>query len=670
MASADTLLKDARRALLAGRASAAVAFVDQALAKNLDARHGAALFELGNRLAEAGQPAAAVAIFERMLQLFPGHPQLMVNLGAQLDRMGDASRAERYYREALARGPGEIAVLANLAHLLFMQERYADALEFYDRLVAMAPDAPADVWNNRGVCQKHNRDRGAETSFRRALALAPDSPQVLANLGFLLTEQRRYDDARPLLEKAHALDPSRLQVAAQCVELELQFADWGNFERDRADLIAAVARPGGPGQAVPPFAFLSICDDPALQLAAAKSFAWPSLAACGPENATPNATGARDTERLRLGFAASAFHEHPVPRLIVELLERLDRSRFEIFAYELDSSTHDAMRARITGAVDTLVALGHMRTVDAVARIRTDRMAILFDLTGHTEYARPDIFAARPAPVQVNYLGHAGTLGAPYYDYLIGDATATPPAERPHFMEKVVALPHCYFPSDSQRQIAASTPTRAAYGLPPEEIVFISQAAAYKILPDMFGLWMQLLGQVDGSVLWLRPLRQGAEANLRKEAARRNIDPQRLVFAPQEPAPQYLARYRLADLYIDTYPFGSHTTVNDALFAGLPVVTLAGRSMASRGSASQLRAVGLPELIAGSHEAYLAIALGLVRDRNRLAALAVSLRGSGRASPLFDMQAYARQFEAAITRMWRDSLGPAAKGTNGAQAAD
>ncbi len=660
MASADTLLKDARRALGAGRASAAVAFVDQALAKNLEVRHGEALFELGNRLAEAGQPASAIAIFERMLQLFPGHPRLMINLGAQFDRVGDASRAERYYREVLDRAPGEIPALANLAYLLFMQERYSDALEFYDRLVAAAPDAPADVWNNRGVCQKHNRDRGAEASFRKALALAPDSPQVLANLGFLLTEQRRYDDARPLLEKARTLDPSRLQVVAQCVELELQFADWGNFERDRADLIAAVARPGGPGQAVPPFAFLSICDDPALQLAAAKSFAWPSSAPGGPENAMR----AHDTQRLRLGFAASAFHDHPVPRLIVELLERLDRSRFEVLAYELDSSTHDAMRARITDAVDTFVALGRTTTADAVARIRADRVAILFDLTGHTEYARPDIFAARPAPVQVNYLGHAGTLGAPYYEYLISDATATPAAERQHFIEKVVVFPDCYFPSDSQRPIAGPTPTRAEYGLPPEGVVFVSQAAAYKILPDVFGLWMQLLGQVEGSVLWLRPLRKGAEANLREEAARRNIDPQRLVFAPQEPAPQYLARYRLADLYLDTYPFGSHTTVNDALFAGLPVVTLAGRSMASRGSASQLRAVGLPELVADSHEAYLAIALGLARDRNRLGQLATRLRESGRASPLFDMQAYARQFEAAITRMWRESLGAVADRPN------
>jgi protein O-GlcNAc transferase len=660
MASADTLLKDARRALGAGRASAAAAFVDQALAKNLEVRHGEALFELGNRLAEAGQPAAAIAIFERMLRLFPGHPRLMINLGAQFDRVGDASRAERYYREVLARAPGEIAALANLAHLLFMQERYADALEFYDRLVAAAPDAPADVWNNRGVCQKQNRDRGAEASFRKALALAPDSPQVLANLGFLLTEQRRYDDARLLLEKAHTLDPSRLQVAAQCVELELQFADWGNFERDRADLIAAVARPGGPGQAVPPFAFLSICDDPALQLAAAKSFAWPSSVPGGAEKAMR----AHDAQRLRLGFAASAFHDHPVPRLIVELLERLDRSRFEIVAYELDSSTHDAMRARITAAVDTFVALGRATTADAVARIRADRVAILFDLTGHTEYARPDIFAARPAPVQVNYLGHAGTLGAPYYDYLIGDATATPAAERHHFIEKVVVFPDCYFPSDSRRQIAAPTPTRTEYGLPTEGVVFVSQAAAYKILPDVFGLWMQLLGQIEGSVLWLRPLRKGAEANLREEAARRNIAPPRLVFAPQEPAPQYLARYRLADLYLDTYPFGSHTTVNDALFAGLPVVTLAGRSMASRGSASQLRAVGLPELVADSHEAYLAIALGLARDGNRLARLATRLRESGRASPLFDMQTYARQFEAAITRMWRESLGAAADGPN------
>ena len=660
MASADTLLKGARRALGAGRAAAAAALLDQALAKKLDARHGEALFDLGNLLAERNDPATAAAVFERALQLFPGHPGLLINLGAQLDRIGDSVRAERCYREVLDRRPAEIAALANLAHLLFVRERHADALIYYDRLVAAAPDAPADVWNNRGVCQKHARDRGAEASFRRALALAPDSPQILANLGFLLAERRRFAEARPLLRRAHALDPSRLQVSAQCVELQLQFADWPGFERDRSAIIAAVALRDGPEQAVPPFAFMAICDDPALQLAAARSFAWPPSAQNDPARITD--IGA--TARLRLGFAASAFHDHPVPRLIVDVLERLDRSRFEVFAYELDASTHDAMHARIVSAVDTFTELGRMSTSDVVARIRADRIAILFDLTGHTEIARPDVFAARPAPVQVNFLGYAGTLGAAYYDYLIGDATTTPSSLQPHFSEKLIDVGGCYLPSDSRREIAAPGSMRADYGLPADAFVFVAQAAPYKILPEMFDLWMRLLDQVDDGVLWLRPMREETEANLRAEAHTRNVAPQRLVFAPQEPAPQYVARFRLADLYLDTYPFGSHTAVNDALFAGLPVVTLAGQSMASRASASQLRAAGLADLVATSRDEYATIALALARNRNRLGAIATRLRESGHASPLFDMQTYAQKFEAAIMSMHRESVDRVSGNTN------
>ncbi len=654
MASADTLLKEARRALDAGRVAAATAFVEQALAKKLDTSHGTALVNLGNRLAERDEPAAAVAIFERALQLFPANAGLMINLGVQLDRRGDPARAERCYRDVLERRPGEIVALANLAHLLFMQKRHADALGFYDRLVALAPHAPAEIWNNRGVCQKYMRDRGAEASFRHAFALTPDSPQILANLGFLMVEQHKYADARPLLQRAHMLDPARLQVAAQCVELQLRFADWSGFEHDRAAIIAAVAHPGGPGQAVPPFAFLSICDDPALQRAAAGSFTWPQSAVGGSE--FPNDAGG--TGRVRLGFAASAFHDHPVPRLVVELLERLDRGRFETFAYELGLGTHDAMHTRIVGAVDHFSELGRMSTVDAVARIRADRIAILFDLSGHTEFARPEVFAAQSTPVQVNYLGHAGTLGAQYYDYLISDPTTTPASERLHFSEKVVDVGDCYVPSDSRRVIASPASTRADYGLPAGAFVFAAQAAPYKILPEMFNIWMQLLGQVDDSVLWLRSMHEVSVANLREEARSRHIAPQRLVFAPQEPVSQYLARFRLADLYVDTYPFGSHTTVNDALFAGLPVVTLAGRSMAARASASQLRAVGLPELVANSHQEYAAIALGLARDRNRLGGITASLREAGHASPLFDMQAYTRQFEAAIMRMYREPVQP------------
>jgi protein O-GlcNAc transferase len=647
MPSADTLLKDARRALDAGRVVAAEAFLAQALHKKLEARHGEALFDLGNRFAERVHLAPAIHIFERALELFPAHPGLLVNLGVQLDLSGATARAERCFREALERDPDMVEALANLAHLLFTHERFAEALVCYDRLVVLAPAAPGEVWNNRGVCQRNLRTTGAEQSFRTALERRRDSPQILANLGFLLCEQRRHDEALPLLQRAHALDPTRLQVAAQVLDLRMQLADWTDFERDRRAILAGVAAIAAtPGQTVPPFAFLSICDEPALQLAAARSFAWPSASAA--------AAGSPATaEPLRVGFVAAAFHDSPVARLVVDLIERLDRRRFAIIAYELGSGTPDALQARIRAAVSEFRQLGALASTDAVARIRADGIAMLFDLTGHTEHARPDIFAARPALVQINFLGYAGTLGAPYYDHVVADPYVTPASEQVNFTETLTYVGECYFPSDSGRAIDAAARTRADYSLPADAFVFCTQAAPYKINPELFGVWMRLLARVDDSVLWLRPMAAITEANLRREAQLRGIAAGRLLFAPHEPAPRYLARFRLADLYLDSWPFGSHTTVNDALFAGLPVVTFAGRSMAARASASQLRAAGLSELVATSAEQYEAIALALVDDRARLARLAVGLRAAGGALALFDMQRYALEFEAMLLRIWR-----------------
>jgi protein O-GlcNAc transferase len=653
--SADTLLAEARSALASGQVDAAKARIARASALKLEPRHAELLFLLGNELGERNEAAAAIAVFERALKLAPGNPSLLNNLGLQLDATGESDRAERCYRDVLARRPGEIAALANLAHLLFVQERYREALEIYDRLVAGAPDAPADVWNNRGVCQKAMQNSAAaEDSFRRALALQPDSPQVLANLGFLLYERTRYDEARPLLRRAHELDPDRLQLAAQLLDLDLQFADWRDFDRRRAQIVEGVrtltSLDRRPRQTVPPFTLLALCDDPSLQWTAARSFAWPQAAdtaRAAPIANTPPA------HRLRIGFVSAAFKEHPETRLLIGLLERLDSDRFDVYAYALEGAVADPMRARVAKATRGFRELERMSADQIVATIRDDRIAILFDLTGHTAYSRPDVFAARPAPVQVNFLGFAGTLGAAYYDYIITDAYTTPQDEQANFEERLLPLAECYIPSDPKR-VLGPLPPREIYGLPADAFVFMSQAAPYKVLPEMFAVWARLVASVDGSVLWMRPMRPEAQANLRNAASRRGIAGERLIFAPSESVPQYLARYRVADLYLDTFPFGSHTTVNDALFAGLPVLTLAGRSMAARASASQVRAAGLPEMIASSHEGYESIALALVRNRQRLDDLTARLRGRGRTSALFDMTSYAKRFEDAMLRIAGD----------------
>ena len=610
-------------------------------------------FHLGNAFALGGEHAKAIAAYERALELAPSHPDLLVNLAITFGQTGEAGKAEGCYRQVLQRQPAHIGALGNLAHLFFLREEFAAALESYDRLLAAMPHAGAEIWNNRGICQQRLGDRaGAEESFRHALALEPESAEINANLGFLLYDSRRYEQAGVLLQKAHALDPRRALVAAQSLDVDLQFAEWQEFERKRDEILAAAGRfEDEPRQAIPPYLLLAICDDPALQLAAAKRWSWPERKP-GVAFKTRRERGGRE-KPLRLGFVSSAFHEHPVPRLLVELLERLDRERFEIRAYALGRNESDALRARVERAV-ALTELGHLRTSAMAERIRADDIDVLFDLTGHTGQARPDLFASRPAPLQVNYLGYAGTLGAAYYDFVITDPFTTPPGARSDFVERICHVGESYLPSDTRRS-AAVRPARSDYGLPDDAFVLMSQAATYKILPALFDVWMRLLRSLSDAMLWLRPVDTIAERNLRVEADRRGVDPRRLAFAPNEPVECYLARYALADLYLDTYPFGSHTTVNDALWMGLPVVTVAGRSMASRTSAGELRAAALPELMAASIDEYEAISLSLAGDGERLRALTARLRGGLRASALFDMERYTRAFEAGVERMWNEA---------------
>jgi predicted O-linked N-acetylglucosamine transferase (SPINDLY family) len=659
----DRLLREAQAAMTAGRDDDALELLRRAAAQ--DATNPAPSFHLGNLLALRGEMAAAIAAYERALQRAPTHPDLLVNLGIARDQNGDSAEAERCYREVLRRQPAHIAALGNLALSLFRRDEFAAALEFYDRLLAAMPQAGPEVWNNRGICQRQLGDRAAaEQSFRRALALEPASAEICANLGFLLSEARRYDAAGPLLRKASQLDPERLLVTAQSLDVDLQFADWRDFERRCDAIVAAVASfAERPRQSVPPYLLLAICDDPSLQLVAAKRWAWPQPQAAHAR-AVLRQRGAED--RLRIGFVSSAFHDHPVPRLLVELLERIDRSRFEVYAYSLGRGAADALRERIQRAVAALVELGHQSTAAMVDRIRADGIDILFDLTGHTGQARPDLFAARPAPVQVNYLGYAGTLGADYYDFVITDAYTTPAGAEGDFVERCCRIGECYVPTDT-RQPIEPPPTRAHYSLPDDALILMTQAAPYKILPAVFDIWMRLLRSRPDALLWLRPLDVTAQTNLRAEADRRGVAARRLVFAPSEPVPRYLARYALGDLYLDTHPFGSHTTVNDALLTGLPVLTIAGRSMAARASAAQVRAAGLPELVAASSAEYEAIARSLAHDRDRLRTLTGRLREEGRASALFDMERYARAFEAGIERMWADAPAGGGAATGAAQ---
>jgi predicted O-linked N-acetylglucosamine transferase (SPINDLY family) len=348
------------------------------------------------------------------------------------------------------------------------------------------------------------------------------------------------------------------------------------------------------------------------------------------------------------------FRDHPTTHLLIDCWERLDRARIEAFGYSLLPLEQSALGLRIGRALEHLAAVDGDTASTIEQRIRDDGIDVLIDLNGYTMYARPDIFALRPAPVQVNWLGHLGTLGAPWYDYVITDRFVTPEDQQAFFSERLLFLPHCLFPSDTRRGIATPAPSRAACGLAERGFVYCCFNTPYKILPPVFDVWMRLLTRAPGSVLWLSPGNPVTCANLRREAAARGVDPARLVFAPRVDLADHLARHAHADVFLDTLPYNAGTTANDALFMGVPVVSCRGETMASRIAGSQLHAIGLPELVTASLAEYEALALRLAMQPEELAVLRARLAANRHTHPLFDMARYTQDFEALLLHTWEE----------------
>jgi predicted O-linked N-acetylglucosamine transferase (SPINDLY family) len=359
-----------------------------------------------------------------------------------------------------------------------------------------------------------------------------------------------------------------------------------------------------------------------------------------------------EESRIRVGYLSADFREHPVAYATAELFEEHDRGPFEILGYSCGPDDGSEIRQRVARAFDRFVDVRGLSFVDAACRIAADGVEILVDLTGYTQHARTEILAHRPAPVQVNYLGYAGTMGADFMDYILVDDFVVPPDQQTYFSERLVHLPGCYLPYASRQEISTTTPSRAECGLPEEGFVFCCFNNSYKIAPAVFDVWMRLLKAVPGSVLWLRDNNRWVAGNLRREAERRGVTAERLVFASRWSLPEHLSRYRLADLYVDTFPYNAHSMAGDVLRVGCPVLTLVGTTFASRVAASLLRALGAPELIAGDLDEYEATALQLARDRERLAGFRARVAANREPSGVFDGMKFARKLERAYRTMW------------------
>jgi protein O-GlcNAc transferase len=548
--------------------------------------------------------------------------------------------------------PSDATALHTLADNLFDQGDFTRAVHVYDRLRTHRGDLSAELWVRRGVAlEKSGQFADAEASYREAAARAPDHPEIYANIGAVCVLQQRFAEADSPLTHALRLDPRDAYSLAMLAHARQRCCAWNGLDQLFTTLRRMLENPATLPSPVVPFPLLAMPLSPRHLLTAARE--WSRSFAPRPPVTRPSWRSVPG-ERLRVGFVSSDLRPHPLVVVLTELWERLDRDRLETFAYGLLPEDKGDVGRRIKRAFDHFTDVSLTPDTAIAQRIRDDRIDILFDLNGYTTHARSQIFALRPAPLQINYIGYPGTLGAEWYDYIIVDSFVAPLAMQPQFTERFLNMPHAHYPSDTTRAPKGPPPSRSEHGLPEQGLVFCNFNASYKILPNVFAIWMRLLHAVPGSVLWLLDSDDNAKANLLREAHRAGIGPDRLLVASPVSPVDHVARNAAADLFLDTYPYGGHTTANDALLAGLPVLTCTGDTLVSRIAGSQLRAIGLPELVARDLADYEARALRLARNPVDLAALRARLAANRRTHPLFDMGRYARDFEDQMLRIARE----------------
>ena len=622
----------------------------------LDPENSEASFHLGNCERQRGANEAALVHYERALRSAPEHTGVLNNLGLALTAMGQIERAEACYRKALAVDSHHADALANLAALLHDQKRFREAVGAYERAVAVHRDFPAKFWIQRALALAETSAMpAAEASLREAARLDPDHVPTQVDIGSMCILQQKYEAAEVAFNRVLELDPDNAYAVAMRAHSRLYRCLWHGLDEQFSTLRHCLADDTPKLQYnVVPFPLLAMPLAPRLLFNAARRWAEDLTLRAGPPpppcTAVPRPRGAR----LRVGFVSSDFREHPMASLLVECWERIDRTRIETFAYSLLPAEPSPTGRRIAQAFEHFVDVGAEPAPVVARRITEDAIDVLIDLNGYTTYAKSEIFALKPAPVQISWLGYLGTLGADWYDYVLADRFACPPALQPFFTERFLYLPDCYCPSDTKRPVAASPPGRAACGLPEQGFVFCCFNNSYKILPSVFDVWMRLLTELPGSVLWLAPGNDAARENLCREAHARGVDPSRLVFAPRMSLAEHLARHAHADLFLDTAPYNAGTTANDALFMGVPVLTCAGETMANRVAGSQLSAIGLPELVTTSLGEYEALALALARDPTRLRLYRERLRANRTTHPLFDMARFTRALDDLLLDTWEN----------------
>lgn len=588
----------------------------------------------------------ALASFERAIAFKPDLATLHNNHGNALLHFKRAEDALASYDRAVALKPDYAEAYINRGNALQYLKRMDEAMASYDQAIALNPDY-AEAYMNRGNAFHHlKRTDEALACYDRAIALKPDYAEAYVNRANLLKELKRLDDALPSYERALALNPDYEFLYGLHLYTRMQLCDWRDLENQRKQLEAKIQ---DGKKATEPFPALSASNSSALQRKAAEIYAQSKHP---PSHELPDIPKRPRHDKIRIGYFSADFCNHPVSLLTAELFETHDKSKFELTAFSFDPDGGDDVTERLRVAFDKFIDV-HDKTDKEIAMLaREMEIDIAVDMGGFTQGNRTDIFAMRAAPVQVNYLGYAGTMGAAYMDYMVADATVIPEESRRHYTEKIACLPS-YLPHDGTRRIADRVFSRKELGLPKTGFVFCCFNNSYKITPDAFDAWARILKRVEGSVLWFSRLGKNAAGNLKNEAAKRGIDPERIIFAELMPLQEdHLARIRGADLFLDTLPYNAHASAADALWAGLPLLTCTGQTFAGRAATSLLNAIQMPELITSTPAEYEARAIELATNPAKLKEIREKLTRNRLTTPLFNTQQYTRNIESAYTAMY------------------
>ncbi len=633
------------------------------------------LFNLGSAYSDLGDQELAISLYSRSLELNPDCVEALVNVGNIFNQLGEYDRSIEYFKKAILINSESHQAFLNLGlaynatcqfdlaiesfnNALRIKQDYAEALSnkgisyqrigdlgsainSYRQAISSKPNFPEAIANYAISLREQGLLDQAILNYKKAICLKPDFTDALYNLGISFQECFKFESAIRSYKKALSLSQNLSKVKAALIHCEAYVCDWSEFDKR----LSWLERLGIEGDPVSPWGLLSIEDSPEKHLIRARNHFDNEFVR------QSEMIIAKRKSRIRVGFFSADFYNHATMHLAAPIFDLYDRSRFEMYIYSYGSFREDDVTKRLKDNASRFYDVRYLSDTEVVQLARQDQLDIAIDLKGYTKGTRLGMFSMRVAPVQISYLGYPGSMGTKSFDYIIADRVLIPKGHERFYSEKIIYMPYSYQCNDDKKIIANVRCLRAHWNLPEDAFVYCCFNASYKITPKEFNVWMRLLDRVENSVLWLLKTNPEVEKNLRKEAKFRGVDPSRLIFAERIKLEKHLARHQCADLFLDTFSCNAHTTASDCLWAGLPLLTFAGRSFSARVSASLLSALNLPELITSSIPQYEELAYTLATYPGQLIDLRARLASKLKSSELYNSVGFTRRLEIQLEKL-------------------